>query len=85
MDALFSSCFTPDGGGGAITVLPCGFGKTVLAVATAARIGRKTAVLVHTSVLKTQWKHAFETFCPGVRVGYVQGPPSTWRTGTWSS
>ena len=73
MTAIFSGPFAPEGVGGTIVVLPCGFGKTVLAVATASRIGRKTAVLVHTSVLKTQWKESFEAFCPGVRVGYVQG------------
>ncbi|RPF82525.1 MAG: DEAD/DEAH box helicase [Rhodothermaceae bacterium TMED105] len=73
MSAIFDVHFAESGCGGTIVVLPCGFGKTVLAVATAARLGRKTAVLVHTSVLKTQWKESFEAFCPGIRVGYVQG------------
>ncbi len=73
MSAMFDVHFSESGCGGTIVVLPCGFGKTVLAVATAARLGRKTAVLVHTSILKTQWKESFETFCPGIRVGYVQG------------
>ena len=73
LQTVEKSYFNADGPGGAMTVLPCGFGKTVLAVALTARLGRKAAVLVHTSVLKTQWKESFETFCPGVRVGYVQG------------
>ena len=73
MTTLFGGYFKPNGSGGAITVLPCGFGKTVLAVAAAVKNGRKTGVLVHTAVLKTQWKNSFEQFCPGVRVGYIQG------------
>lgn len=73
MCAIFDVHFSESGCGGTIVVLPCGFGKTVLAVATASRLGRKTAVLVHTSVLKAQWKESFEAFCPGIRVGYVQG------------
>lgn len=70
--ALFGTYFVGEGGG-AIVVLPCGMGKTVLAVAAAARLGRKVAVLVHTTVLKTQWKNSFERFCPDVKVGMVQG------------
>lgn len=73
MSAIFDHHFCEGGWGGTIVVLPCGFGKTVLAVATAARVGRKVAVLVHTSVLRTQWKCAFEQFCPDIKVGYVQG------------
>ena len=59
---------------GSLIVLPCGLGKTVIAVYTAASLKKKTAVLVHTSVLKTQWARCFEEFCPGVKVGFVQGP-----------
>lgn len=73
MASLFSSHFSPSGVGGGIVVLPCGFGKTILAIAVSARLGKKTAVLVHTSVLKAQWKESFEKFSPGIRVGYVQG------------
>ena len=63
--------------GGVIVVLPCGFGKTVLATQLIASMGRKAAVLVHKAVIRDQWKAAFETFCPGVRVGIVQG--KTWE------
>ena len=73
-DAVMRTAFAPAGSGGAIVVLPCGQGKTVLSFSLAAALGRKTAVLVHTSVLRTQWRCALEEFCPGVRVGCVQGP-----------
>lgn len=72
-DTVLSHHLNEAANGGAIVVLPCGMGKTVFAVHAVATLKRKTAVLVHTTVLKTQWKHSFEQFCPGVRVGFVQG------------
>lgn len=58
---------------GAIVCMPCGFGKTVFAVALAARLRVRTFVLVHKTVIRDQWKASFERFSPGVRVGFVQG------------
>ena len=62
------------GGGGVMICLPCGMGKTVLSTYMIAAHGRKTAVLVHKGVLRDQWKACLERFCPGVRVGVVEGP-----------
>ena len=73
MDTVFTNQYSESGCGGAIVVLPCGEGKTVYAIACSSRIGRKTAILVHTSLLKTQWKERYEQFCPGIRIGFVQG------------
>ena len=75
--AIFTKHVCPEGNGGAIITLPCGFGKTVWAVHAAAALGRKTCILVHKAVIRDQWKEAFERFCPGVRVGFVQG--KTWQ------
>lgn len=61
------------GDGGALATLPCGYGKTVLGVYLAAQRGRKVCVLVHKGVLRDQWRASFERFCPGVRVGVIQG------------
>ena len=58
---------------GALVCLPCGYGKTVWAVSMIARLGRKAVVFVHKSFLRDQWEQAFRNFCPGVRVGYIQG------------
>lgn len=66
----------PDGEGGAIICLPCGFGKTVWAVNMIAELGRKACVLVHKSFLRDQWTEAFQKFCPSLKVGYIQG--KTW-------
>ena len=65
--------FSLNGDGGCIICLPCGYGKTVWSVAQIARLKRKACILVHKSVLRDQWKAAFERFCPGIRVGFIQG------------
>lgn len=41
--------------GGTILSVPCGFGKTVMAIYIARMLGLKTMVLVHKSVLLYQW------------------------------
>lgn len=58
---------------GTLVSLPCGGGKTVFAVYEACEFKRRTFVLVHKAVIRDQWKDSFERFCPGVRVGIVQG------------
>lgn len=69
----------PDGIGGTMICLPCGLGKTVLAVFLSVTLGRRTVVLVHKAVIRDQWIAAFEKFCPGARVGVVQGG-TDWQT-----
>ena len=49
--------------------LPCGFGKTVLAIHTVLRLGRRTVILVHTKQLKEQWEDRIRDFAPGLLVG----------------
>ena len=58
--------------GGAMLVLPCGFGKTVCAIWIMTQLRRRTLVLVHTSVLAAQWVERLNWFCKGVRVGRLQ-------------
>ncbi len=41
--------------GGGIITLPCGYGKTVVALYLAAKLGLKTLVIVHKSFLQDQW------------------------------
>jgi superfamily II DNA or RNA helicase len=65
--------YGPNGDGGTIVCLPCGYGKTVFAIHQACKLGRRTFVLVHKAVIRDQWRESFERFCPGVRVGIVQG------------
>ena len=60
--------------GGAMLCLPCGFGKTSVALHLACQLGRKTLVVVHTTVLRDQWQERIAQFVPGATVSCVQGP-----------
>jgi len=55
-----------------ILTLPCGFGKTVVALGIAAALGRKTLVIVHKENLLEQWIERIKTFLPGARTGVIQ-------------
>lgn len=53
--------------------LPCGFGKTVVALHLIHRIQRKTLIIVHQEFLVTQWLERIQEFLPSARVGRIQG------------
>ena len=59
-------------GGGGIISVPCGYGKTVLALYILAKLGVKTLVVVHKEFLMNQWKERIEQFLPTARVGKIQ-------------
>ena len=59
-------------GGGLISV-PCGFGKTVLALYILSKLKKKTIVIVHKEFLMDQWKERIEFFLPDASVGKIQG------------
>ena len=67
MDSL-----TPDLGGGLLEI-PCGRGKTVMALKILSLLGRKTLIIVHKSFLLNQWRERIEQFLPGARIGTIQG------------
>lgn len=64
--------FAEGGPRGGIVVLPCGYGKTVFALQMAARLGRRTLVLVHKGFLLQQWQERARQFLPGATLGLVQ-------------
>lgn len=72
-NAVISHFESADFAGG-LLVLPCGFGKTVLAAAIMSRMGVKTAVVVHKTFLMTQWEERISFFLPNAKVGKIQGP-----------
>lgn len=53
---------------GAVLCLPCGYGKTVVALAISAVIRRKVFVLVHTQFLQQQWVDRIKAFIPKATV-----------------
>lgn len=56
-----------------ILTLPCGFGKTVVALHIAHKIGKKTLVVVHKDFLLNQWKARLKQFIPSATVSTIQG------------
>jgi superfamily II DNA or RNA helicase len=61
----------PEGGG--LLEIPCGRGKTVMALNIISRLKFKTLVIVHKGFLLNQWVERIEQFLPNARVGRIQG------------
>jgi len=61
-------------GNGAILEVPCGRGKTVMALKIISEIKRKTLILVHKEFLMNQWIDRIGEFLDGARIGKIQGP-----------
>lgn len=57
---------------GGIISLPCGWGKTVIGLYLAARLGVKTLIIVHKEFLVNQWKERIEQFLPTAKIGTIQ-------------
>lgn len=64
-----TSKITANGGG--VLSLPCGYGKTVLAIWTIAQLKKKTLVIVNKEFLMDQWVDSFDKFS-NARVGILQ-------------
>ena len=60
-------------GNGGILEVPCGRGKTVMALKIISNLRKKTLVIVHKEFLMNQWRERIEEFLPGSRVGRIQG------------
>ena len=60
-------------GGGAILEVPCGRGKTVMALKIMSELKQKTLVIVHKEFLLNQWVERIQQFLPDARVGRIQG------------
>ena len=58
--------------GGGILQLFTGAGKTVLALYLVCQLQVKTLIIVHKSVLLSQWKERINEFIPNARVGIIQ-------------
>ena len=71
-EAIIAS-FMNAGANGLICV-PCGKGKTFMALGIAARLKKRFLVVVDKEFLMNQWRGEMEALMPGIRVGIVQGP-----------
>lgn len=64
---------TKDHGCGLLEI-PCGRGKTVMALNIIAQLKKKTIVIVHKEFLLNQWIERIQQFIPNAKVGKIQGP-----------
>ena len=60
-----------DTGGGIISV-PCGYGKTVIALYLISVLKVKALVIVHKEFLVNQWKERIQQFLPDAKIGRLQ-------------
>lgn len=65
--------FIEEGACGLICV-PCGRGKTFMALCAAVQIGKRFLIVVDKEFLMNQWKGEIERYIKGARVGILQGP-----------
>ena len=65
--------FLAAGSNGLICV-PCGKGKTFMALKIAAMLGKRFMVIVDKEFLMNQWRGEMAVLMPGLRVGILQGP-----------
>jgi superfamily II DNA or RNA helicase len=63
-----------DAGANGLICVPCGKGKTFMALSTAARIGKRFLVVVDKEFLMNQWRGEMQSLMPSLRVGILQGP-----------
>jgi superfamily II DNA or RNA helicase len=71
--------FIESGANGLICV-PCGYGKTFMALQIAVRLQRRFLIVVDKEFLMNQWKSEIENFIIGANVGILQG--DTQQVGT---
>lgn len=60
-------------GSGGILEVPCGRGKTIMALNIIATLKKKTLIIVHKEFLMNQWIERITDFLPGAKVGKIQG------------
>jgi superfamily II DNA or RNA helicase len=58
--------------GHGVLSLPCGYGKTTVALAIACKLGYRTMIVVHKEFLANQWEERIKQFCPDATIGGVQ-------------
>jgi superfamily II DNA or RNA helicase len=63
-----------EGGYNGLLCVPCGYGKTFMAIWLACQLKRRFLVVVHQEFLMEQWRVELEGSVPGIRVGKLQGP-----------
>ena len=74
VDACMRSLRANALGGGCLLSLPPGFGKTACALHISSLLGKRTLILVHTTVLAEQWRSRISAFLPGAKTVVLSAP-----------
>ena len=61
-----------EGGGNGLICVPCGYGKSYMALNIALRLQKRFLVIVDKEFLMNQWKSEISNFIDGARVGVLQ-------------
>jgi len=61
-----------DGGYNGLICVPCGYGKTFMAIWLALQLRKRFLIVVHQEFLLEQWRKELEGSVPGIRIGVVQ-------------
>jgi superfamily II DNA or RNA helicase len=67
----FRAATTSSSGG--LVNLPCGYGKTTVALNIVSVMRKKTLIIVHKEFLLNQWVERIQQYLPSARVGRIQG------------
>lgn len=57
---------------GGVVSLPCGYGKTIIALYLIAQLKKKVLIIVHKEFLINQWRERIAQFLPDARVGLIK-------------
>ena len=71
VEAALAAARDPRRGGGVLS-LPCGFGKTTIAIYLACTLQLRTLILVHKDFLLHQWRERIDAFAPGASIGLIK-------------
>jgi superfamily II DNA or RNA helicase len=74
IDIYVKHVLEQNNGGGGILEVPCGAGKTVMALNIISKLKKKTLIIVHKEFLMNQWIERAQEFIPTAKIGKIQGP-----------
>jgi len=72
ISAYMNNIINSNGNGGLLEI-PCGRGKTVMALKILSLLKVKTLIIVHKGFLLDQWIERIQQFLPNARIGRIQG------------
>ncbi len=73
VEVVDAFCTATTSSSGGLVNLPCGYGKTTVALNIVSVMRKKTLIIVHKEFLLNQWVERIQQYLPSARVGRIQG------------